>query len=123
MVERRRQARLDEEALAKRGVLGQARCQELQRHRALQGQIVGAVDDAHAAAADQLLQPVAGDLGADDHCLAQGGGVWCRQAGAVRLGGGSFGLKYPPNVCSTLGTTFSVLIDGMPCAFVATRLR
>ena len=73
--------------------------------------------------ASVLVEPDAGDLGVDFHCLAQGGGVCRRQAGAVRLGAGSSGLKYPPNVCSTFGTTFSVLIDGLPSASVATSLR
>ena len=53
-------------------VLGQSRREQLERHRPLERQIVGAVDDAHAAAADFLLEPVAGDLSADGHPLPAG---------------------------------------------------
>ena len=38
---------------------------ELQRDRPLQAQVVGPVDDAHAAPTDQLLDPIADELGAD----------------------------------------------------------
>jgi hypothetical protein len=66
VVEGSRQPRLDEEALAKVRIFGQLRSEQLERHRPLERQVVGAVDDAHAAAADELLQPIARDLPARD---------------------------------------------------------
>ena len=42
---------------------GQLRGQQLQGHPALQAQLLGEVDDAHAAAAQQRVDAVAGKLG------------------------------------------------------------
>ena len=70
----------------------------------LEREIVGAVDDAHPAAAEQRLEPVAGELRPDARIEAQrahGGGLPALQAGVSRVGGGSVGLKWPPKVCST----------------------
>ena len=53
------------EPLAKRGVSGQRRGHQLQRHRAREPQLGRAVDDAHPAAGGHLFDPVAGELRAD----------------------------------------------------------
>ena len=65
MLDRGRQPRLAQEALAERHVVGELRGEQLQRDVAVEREVVGAVDDAHAAAADQRLDPIAGELGAD----------------------------------------------------------
>ena len=71
MVERGGQPRLGQEPLAEALVVGQLRREQLQRHVAVEREIVGAVDDAHPAAAEQRLQPVAGELRADARsCVA-----------------------------------------------------
>jgi len=64
MVDRRGQLRLTQEAVAERFVLGEAGSEELQRDLPLQPQIFGQVDHAHAAPAEQRLDPVAGEFGA-----------------------------------------------------------
>jgi hypothetical protein len=79
-----RQARLDEEALAEVAIGGEARGEQLQRKRAVEGDVVRAVDDAHAATAQHLLEPVAGDLGGDARV------EWRRQASS------SFEDRAPP---------------------------
>ena len=65
MLERRRQPRLAQEALAEAHVLGEVRREQLQRDVAVEREIVGAIDDAHPAAAEQRLDPVAGELASD----------------------------------------------------------
>ena len=65
VVDRGGQPRLAQEALAEALVLGELGGEDLQRHRPLECEVVGAVDDAHPAAADQRFQPVAGKLAAD----------------------------------------------------------
>ena len=65
VVDRGGQPRLAQEPLAEALVRGQLRGQQLQRHPALQAQVLGQVDDAHAAAAEQRLDPVAGQHRAD----------------------------------------------------------
>jgi hypothetical protein len=70
MVDRRGQLRLAQEAVAERFVLGQAGSQQLQRDSPLEPQILGQVDDAHAAQAEQGIDPVAGELGADPRVVA-----------------------------------------------------
>ena len=70
MVDRRGQLRLAQEAVTKRFVSGQAGGQQLQRDLPLEPQILGQVDDAHAAEAQQRLDPIAGELGADPRVLA-----------------------------------------------------
>ena len=70
MVDRRGQLRLTQEAVTERFVLGEAGSEQLQRNVPLEPQILGQVDDAHAAEAQQRLDPVAGDLGADLRVIA-----------------------------------------------------
>jgi hypothetical protein len=62
VIDRRRQARLRQETLAKAVVLRQLRRQELQRHPPTEPQILRTVDGTHAAAPDQRLQPVTTQL-------------------------------------------------------------
>ena len=61
MVDRRGQLGLTEEAVAERVVLGEIDGQELQRDPPLEPQVLGEVDHAHAAQAEQRLDPVAGE--------------------------------------------------------------
>ena len=70
MVDRRGQLRLAQEAVTERFVLGEAGSQQLERNLPLEPQILGQVDDAHAAPAQQRLDPVAGELGADPRVVA-----------------------------------------------------
>jgi hypothetical protein len=70
MVDRCGQLRLLEEAVPERVVLGEARSQQLERNPPLEPQILGQVDDAHAAPAQQRLDPIAGELGADPRVVA-----------------------------------------------------
>ena len=65
MVDRRGQLRLAQEAVTERLVLCEVRGQELERNPPLEPQILSQVDDAHAAPAEQRLDPIAGKLGAD----------------------------------------------------------
>ena len=65
MVDRRRQLRLAQEAVAERLVLGETGGEQLERNPPLEPQVLGEVDDAHAAQAEQRLDPVAGELGTD----------------------------------------------------------
>ena len=58
----------------KRSIERQLGRHQLQRDRPFQPQVVGAVDDAHPTAADQLVDPIADELGADpDLCLSAHG--------------------------------------------------
>ena len=59
MLERGSEARLDEEALAKPAILGKAWREQLERDGSLERDVIGAVDDAHATAPEQLLDAVA----------------------------------------------------------------
>ena len=70
MVDRRSQFRLAQEAVAERLVLGQTGSEQLERDPALEPQILGQVDDAHSAPAQQRLDPVAGEFGADPRVVA-----------------------------------------------------
>ena len=63
-------SRLAQEAFAEGLVLGQAGGHQLQRDFALEAAILGAVDHAHAAVAEQGLDPVAGELRSDSRVLA-----------------------------------------------------
>ena len=63
-------SRLAQEPLAERLVLGQLRREQLERDLPLQPQVLGQVDDAHPAPAEQRLDPVAGELGADPRVVA-----------------------------------------------------
>ena len=65
MVDRRGQLRLAQETLAEGPVLGQAGGEHLERHLPLQAQVLGQVDDAHAALAEQRFDPVSGELRSD----------------------------------------------------------
>jgi hypothetical protein len=65
MVERGGELRLGEEAIAEALVLRELGRDQLERHLAVQSQILGEVDDAHAAPAEEGLDQVAGELGAD----------------------------------------------------------
>ena len=64
MVERRSQLRLAQEPLAV-VALAERGGEQLQRGRASEPHVLGPVDDAHAAAAEQLDDPVARDLRVD----------------------------------------------------------
>jgi Bacterial transcriptional activator domain len=55
--------------------------------------------------------------------LAHGGGWPCLQTGSVRLGAEVVGLKKPPNVCTTFGTTRKVRMVSSPRLSSSTRLR
>ena len=70
MVDRSGQLGLAQEAVTERFVLGEAGSQQLERNPPLEPQILGQVDDAHAAPAQQRLDPVAGELGADPRVVA-----------------------------------------------------
>ena len=70
MVDRRGQLRLAQEAITERRVLDETGSQQLERNSPLQPQILGHVDDAHAAPAKQRLDPIAGEFGADPRVVA-----------------------------------------------------
>ena len=65
VIERGGQLRLPEEALPEALVPGQIGGQQLQRHPALQAQILGQIDVAHPTPPEQRLDPVARKLRAD----------------------------------------------------------
>ena len=65
MLERGRHPRLGQEPLAERDVVREMRGEQLQRDITVEREIVRAVHDAHPTAAEQLVQPVAGELRAD----------------------------------------------------------
>ena len=64
MVERRRELRLVQEALAEVG-LPDRRRQQLDSRRAPQPHMLGPIDDARRAVSDRLDDPVATDFGLD----------------------------------------------------------
>jgi hypothetical protein len=70
MVDRRSEFRLTEESITERVVLGKTGGEELERNPPLEPQILGKVDDAHAAPAEKRLDPIAGELGADPGVVA-----------------------------------------------------
>ena len=70
VVDRRCELGLAEESLAEPVVPGKSAREELQRHLALQSQVLGQVHDAHAAATEQVLDAIAGDLCADPGVVA-----------------------------------------------------
>ena len=57
------------EALDQFGVLGEIRVQDLHRHHAVEARVDSLVDHTHAALAELLQNPVAGDLCADHGVL------------------------------------------------------
>ena len=59
MLECGSEARFDEEALAKPAILRKAWREQLERDGSLERDVIGAVDDAHATAPEQLLDAVA----------------------------------------------------------------
>ena len=59
-----------QEAVTERLVAREAGGEQLESNLALEPQILGQVDDAHAASSQQRLDPVAGDLGADLRVVA-----------------------------------------------------
>ena len=65
VLERHRELRLAREALVEALVERELGRDQLQRDRSLQAQVVGAVDDAHPAPADQLLDAIAEEVGSD----------------------------------------------------------
>ena len=75
VLERHGELRLAREALAEALVERQLGRHQLQRDRPLQPQVVGAVDDAHPTAADQLVDPIADELGADPDLCLSGHGI------------------------------------------------
>ena len=70
VVDRGGQLRFVQEAITERRVPGKAGLQQLQRDLPLEPQILGQVDDAHASPAQQRLDPIAGEVGADPRVVA-----------------------------------------------------
>ena len=62
VVQGRSELRLEHEPLAEDLIFGELGAQKLERHDALQARMLGAVDHAHAAPAERLLDPVARNL-------------------------------------------------------------
>jgi len=74
MVQRRGQLGLGHEPPPEAFVARQVLGQDPQGDRAVEREVRRAVDDAHPAAADQLVDPIADELGADpDLCLSAHG--------------------------------------------------
>jgi catechol 2,3-dioxygenase-like lactoylglutathione lyase family enzyme len=92
MLERGRDLGLEQEALSKAPVLGKLRGEQLERDVPLQPQVVRSVDDAHPAAAEQLLDPVAEDFAADARIIGSRPSVSAR-AVECRLGHDQTGLR------------------------------
>ena len=65
MVDGCRHLRLAHEPLAECLVVDQDRRQDLERDLARQAELLGAIDDAHAAAPDDRLDPIGAEVGAD----------------------------------------------------------
>ena len=84
MIERRREPRLAGEALAEARVGGVPGGDHLDRHLALEARLLGAVHDAHAAAAEQLLEPEAADLVGERRQRGLGGLLGNRCRGSAR---------------------------------------
>ena len=70
MIDRRGELRFAQEAVPERLVLGESGSQQLERNPPLEPQILGQVDDAHAAQAEQRHDPIAGELSADPGVVA-----------------------------------------------------
>ena len=75
MIERRRRPRLEPEALGRLRAALQIAWQELQRDVPAKRQILGLIDDAHAARTDAAQDPIVGDLSAFEsaHACESGG--------------------------------------------------
>ena len=65
MLQRGRNPRLGQKALAERHIVRELRREQLQCDVAIERQVVRPVDDAHPAAAHQRLDAIAGELLAD----------------------------------------------------------
>ena len=65
MLQRGSDPRLGQEPLPERHIVREMRRQQLQRDITIERKVPGAVDDAHPTAADQGLDAIAGELGAD----------------------------------------------------------
>ena len=65
MLDRRGDPRFPDEAPAEGGIGGDVIRGDLQRNAASQLDVLGSVDDGHAAAAHELLDPVPGELATD----------------------------------------------------------
>ena len=89
MVQRRGQPRLLEESLAEARVFGELRSYQLQRHRPLEREVSGAVHDAHAAAPDERLDPVAREPRAWSEARAHGVLPVSDHPNRVRVSGGA----------------------------------
>ena len=61
VLDRRRAARLAQEALLRLRVVEQLRSDDLERHGSPERDLVGAIHDAHAAAPDDVVDPVPGE--------------------------------------------------------------
>ena len=92
MIEARGNPRLAEKALAESLVVGVTRSEDLEGNVPVEAAVVRAVHLSHAAAADQLLDPVAADLdtarnthqlGHDRSILLPEASPWTRRAGAA----------------------------------------
>ncbi len=75
MVERAGEARLAQEALPEMLVLGELGREQLERDAPLEGEVMSAVDDAHAAAPEQPVDPIPDELRADARIRLQGQSV------------------------------------------------
>ncbi len=78
VVDRRCQLRLTQEAGPERLVIGEVRRQQLQGHPPPQAALIRQVDDAHPAAADDRLDPIGAELGAEAGVGAAGHGAMNR---------------------------------------------
>ena len=65
VVEPRRQPRLAQEALPERGIARELAGDHLQRHRPVEAEVGGTVDDAHPATGEAGVDPVSGDFVTD----------------------------------------------------------
>ena len=72
MLQRGSHPRLGQKPLAERDVLGEVRREQLQRDVTVEREIASPVDDAHPAAAEQRLQPIAGQLRPDGESAEAG---------------------------------------------------
>src|SRR4029453_9424918 len=88
MIERRGRPRLESEALRGLRVALQVGWQELQRDVPAKRQILGLIDDAHAARADAAQDPIVGDLSAFEsaHACESGGSRTCTCYAELRCG-------------------------------------
>ena len=67
--------RLAEEPLPERVIGAQLRGEHLERHGRTEARVLGSVNDAHPAAADDRLDQIVAELTADDQVVSHGGRV------------------------------------------------